>query len=221
MRPRSEQHKTTSFARIHRFVSSVNSESIFPVPDFFFFPFFVIPASVGDPGTGGSLVDKLFRLSVSVSFLSSLVIATPTRSPTDCDPDASAIDGSDEPGEAGDVPDSADDLDLSEGTAGTDGAGLNSPDPLFIAVRAVVPERVDDIVPSCARLLELECPENVAGGDRALRNCFVLFLRLSPDRPRRFVSDPVGELTPSGLILTSPACVVVTTLEARADPGPP
>lgn len=198
-----------------------------PVPDFFFFPFFGAP-SVGEPGTAGSLPAKLFRLSVSVSFLSSPPMV-PIRSPTDCDPlakgpdpDASAIDGSDEPGEAGDVPDSADDLDLSDGTAGTEGAGLNSPDPLFIAARPVVPERVDDRVVSCALLLEFEFPENVAGGDRALKNCFVLFRMLSPaDRPRRFESDVGDPTVASGLMLTSPACVVVTTLEARAEADEP
>jgi len=215
-------------SHVDRFASSVNSESILPVPDFFFFPFFGAP-SVGDPGTAGSLAVKLFRLSVSVSFLSSPPRAMPTRSPTECDPlapapdpDASAIDGSDDPGEAGDAPDNADDLDLSDGTAGTDGAGLNNPDPLFIAVRPVVPESVDESVASCTRLPEFECPENVAGGDRALRNCFVLFRMLNPaDRPRRFESDVGDPTVASGLILTSPACVVVTTLEARAEPDDP
>ena len=104
-----------------------------PVPDFLvFLDFLPWPE---DSGTAGILDVSDLRRSVSESASA----AAPTRSPTDRDPlgpGASEIEGSDEPGEAGDVPDRALDLDLSEGTAGTLGAGLNKPDSLLAAPAA-------------------------------------------------------------------------------------
>jgi hypothetical protein len=185
-------------------VSSAKRESILPVPVFFDF-FVFLPSSIGDSATGDILADNDLRRKVSESAVS---VLGPARSPTDWDPlgpGVSAIDGSDDPGEVGDVPDSALDLDLSDGTAGTLGAGLSKPEPLLTA-----PARPATLVPeseaSWVRPLELE-----SVGDLARKNCLVLFRMFNPaERPRRLESEGVGELTVGaspGLILVSPAFV--------------